>query len=192
MRDYNNDLFDEYSANMLESLCNTPKEQIKLGALTQIVKKYDIYEVLTSISALNLFPDNQNKSDLFDAAIMALLSKPYSAYRRARLPDNNLLQQITRQLSRLEARMRVDPRQMPIKQVKRTTRHLPYTLFKCQTDQHKAMVWHFSYVMTYSWLTVIYRFRVCFWSIYGIEMTSKLSSKKYHSNVALRILYFHR
>lgn len=109
MSDYNDDLFDEYSADMLESLCNTPKEQIKLGALAHIVKKYDIYEVLTSISALNLFPDNQNKSDLFDAAIMALLSKPYGTYRRARLPDSNLLQEITRQISRLEARVRVDP-----------------------------------------------------------------------------------
>ena len=109
MSDYNDDLFDEYSADMLESLCTTPKEQIKLGALAHIVTKYDIYEVLTSISALNLFPDNQNKSDLFDAAIMALLSKPYGTYRRARLPDSNLLQQIARQISRLEARVRVDP-----------------------------------------------------------------------------------
>ena len=63
MSDYNDDLFDEYSADMLGSLCNTPKDQIKLGALAHIVKKYDIFEVLTSISALNLFPDNQNKSD---------------------------------------------------------------------------------------------------------------------------------
>lgn len=44
------------------------------------IKKYDVYDVLARVSALNLVPQNQNKSILLDGLISAILSKKENEY----------------------------------------------------------------------------------------------------------------
>ena len=67
------DLLDRF--NLLEEHFNGENTKEDLAGLCNEIIKYDVYDVLARISALNLIPENQNKAVLFDSLIEYVLRK---------------------------------------------------------------------------------------------------------------------
>lgn len=65
------DLLDRF--NFLEEHFNGEDTKKDIAKLCREIVKYDVYDVLARISALNLIPENQNKAVLFDSLIEYVL-----------------------------------------------------------------------------------------------------------------------
>ena len=65
------DLLDRFK--FLDAHFNGEETKHDITKLRNEVMKYDIYDVIARISALNLIPENQNKAVLFDSLIELLL-----------------------------------------------------------------------------------------------------------------------
>lgn len=78
----NSDVSDtDLLASMLEvPHPTTAEDNQKLDLLVAIIERYDVYDFICRISALNLLIANQNKSILFDALIAKVISKGRSNY----------------------------------------------------------------------------------------------------------------
>ena len=66
------DLLERFK--FLDAHFNGEETKHDITELRNEVMKYDVYDVIARISALNLIPENQNKAVLFDSLIDFLLS----------------------------------------------------------------------------------------------------------------------
>lgn len=73
------------------------------------VKKYDVYDFIARVSALNLMPENQNKSILLDALIASLLTVKRSAYNSTIKMSSGKFRKIINQVDNLKLKIGLDP-----------------------------------------------------------------------------------
>ena len=81
--------------------------------ITSELQKYDVIDYLTKISALYLFPHNQNKSLVFDTLIASILEKPKSYYSGIAKVSNNKFKNITDYSMNFPIAENIDPPEMP-------------------------------------------------------------------------------
>jgi len=73
------------------------------------VKNYDVFDFMARISALNLVPENQNKSILFDALIASLLTLKRTEYTSTNKMSSGKFRKIINQIDNLNLKMALDP-----------------------------------------------------------------------------------
>lgn len=73
------------------------------------IKKYDIYDILARISALNLVPQNQNKSILLDGLISVILSKREKEYCTDCKMSAGKFRKLIERLNNTNLAMSIDP-----------------------------------------------------------------------------------
>ncbi|QTH40277.1 hypothetical protein J4772_22090 [Cohnella sp. LGH] len=73
------------------------------------VKKYDIFDFIARVSALNLVPENQNKSILFDALIASLLSIKRAEYTSFNKMSNGKFRRVISQVESMDLKLGLDP-----------------------------------------------------------------------------------
>jgi len=74
---------------------------------------YDIFDVISRISALNLMIENQNKSIIFDALIAGILTNPREYYRGTARMSSGKFRSIINRLESTGLRRMVDPAENP-------------------------------------------------------------------------------
>lgn len=97
-------------------MCYLKKQNNDKKILEEIVnelKKYDIYDFLTRISALNLLPYNQNKCIVFDAIINAILHTNLEEFTSKNLISINKFNEIINIGMSLDIAKNIDPVCMP-------------------------------------------------------------------------------
>lgn len=73
------------------------------------VKNYDVFDFLARLSALNLVPENQNKSFLFDVLVSSLLTIDRTEYTSNIKMSNGKFRQIINKLDNMNLKIRLDP-----------------------------------------------------------------------------------
>ncbi|MCD9025594.1 hypothetical protein [Cohnella silvisoli] len=73
------------------------------------VKKYDVFDFVARVSALNLLPDNQNKAILLDALVSSLLSLKCNEYTSSNKMSSGKFRSIIYQLDAMDLKRAVDP-----------------------------------------------------------------------------------
>ncbi|WP_170880350.1 hypothetical protein [Paenibacillus odorifer] len=73
------------------------------------VKKYDIFDFIARVSALNLVPENQNKSILLDALIESLLSLKRTECNCSNKISNGKFRRIISQIETMDLKLGLDP-----------------------------------------------------------------------------------
>lgn len=73
------------------------------------VKKYDVFDFITRVSALNLIPENQNKSILFDALIASLLTLKRTEYTSNNKMSSGKFRKIINKINNMDLKMSLDP-----------------------------------------------------------------------------------
>ena len=80
--------------------------------ILNILSNYDVYDVLSKLSALNLLPYNQNKAIVFDYLIDLVLQRGKEEYQASNRISKKRLEQVV-QLSYDYNRIAIDPAEMP-------------------------------------------------------------------------------
>ncbi len=73
------------------------------------IKKYDIFDFIARLSALNLVPENQNKSILFDTIISSILTINRNEFTSNIKMSSGKFRKIINKLNNLDLKMGVDP-----------------------------------------------------------------------------------
>ncbi|WP_378956602.1 hypothetical protein [Pelosinus sp. sgz500959] len=73
------------------------------------VKKYDVFNFIARVSALNLVPENQNKSILCDALIASLLTLKRNEYTSANKMSSGKFRRIINQIDNINLKISLDP-----------------------------------------------------------------------------------
>ena len=73
------------------------------------VKKYDVFDFMARVSALNLVPENQNKSILFDVLIASLLTLKKIEYTSTIKMSSGKFRKIINQVDNMNLKMGMDP-----------------------------------------------------------------------------------
>ncbi|ASN03852.1 hypothetical protein [Virgibacillus necropolis] len=73
------------------------------------IKKYNVYDFVARVSALNLLPENQNKSILFDALITSILTIKRTEYTSTNKMSNGKFRKIINQIDNMNLKMGQDP-----------------------------------------------------------------------------------
>jgi len=76
------------------------------------IKKYDIFDFIARLSALNLVPENQNKSILFDTIISSILTINRNEFTSNIKMSSGKFRKIINKLNNLDLKMGVDPAEM--------------------------------------------------------------------------------
>ncbi|MBR5874732.1 MAG: hypothetical protein IKY90_08380 [Oscillospiraceae bacterium] len=97
----------------LPSLLEKPSKNDIANSITTELKKYDIIDFLNKISALYLFPNNQNKALVFDTLIASILEKPKSYFSGTAKISNNKFQNIVNYSMSFPIAKNIDPPEMP-------------------------------------------------------------------------------
>ncbi len=82
------------------------------SSIMNILSNYDILDVISKLSALNLLPFNQNKAIVFDYIIDLALQSSREEYKSTNIISNKRLEQVV-QLSFDYNRIAIDPAEMP-------------------------------------------------------------------------------
>ncbi|MFW2503469.1 hypothetical protein ACN078_20300 [Clostridium diolis] len=95
--------------NVFSILYNKSDDYNKMQYIVNEVKKYDIFDFIARVSALNLVPENQNKSILFDALIGVLLTTKRSEYISNNKISSGKFRKIINQVDNMNLKRGVDP-----------------------------------------------------------------------------------
>ncbi|AKC63121.1 Uncharacterised protein [Clostridium sporogenes] len=101
------DIGDSY--NTFNKLYDKPGDYKKMQFIINEVKRYDVFDFISRVSALNLIPENQNKSILFDALIESLLTLNRSEYNSSIKISSGKFRKIINQLDKMNLKMSLDP-----------------------------------------------------------------------------------
>ena len=101
------DSYDSYDT--FNKLYNESGDYIEMKCIINEVKKYDIFDFISRVSALNLVPENQNKSILFDALIGSLLTINRSEYTSTIKMSSGKFRKIINQIDNMNLKMELDP-----------------------------------------------------------------------------------
>ncbi|WP_278683263.1 hypothetical protein, partial [Paraclostridium bifermentans] len=97
-------LFDDIYNSVDSSEDNTI-----INKIVNEIKKYDVYDVISRISALNLLPQNQNKSILFDTLISSILFETKESYKCDNIMTHNKFRSIIEKLNSTLVTGMIDP-----------------------------------------------------------------------------------
>lgn len=81
----------------------------KMQKVVNEVKKYDVFDFISRVSALNLIPENQNKSILLDPLIASLLTLKQKEYISTHKMSNGKFRNIIKQIDSMNLSMGLDP-----------------------------------------------------------------------------------
>ena len=101
------DSYDSYDT--FNKLYNESGDYIEMKCIINEVKKYDVFDFISRVSALNLVPENQNKSILFDALIGSLLTINRSEYTSTIKMSSGKFRKIINQIDNMNLKMELDP-----------------------------------------------------------------------------------
>lgn len=85
------------------------RDNKEIQSILNEVKKYDVFDFLARVSALNLVPENQNKSILFDALIASLLTLMRTEYTSSIKMSSGKFRKIINQIDNMNLKMSLDP-----------------------------------------------------------------------------------
>ena len=127
-----NSFFDKEELAMFNFFQNINQESYtydskKIKKLKDEIKKYDIYDFLSSISALNLLPENQCKSVTFNTIISSALSIPEEEINFSNKISMGKLRKIIRDFEELNINKNIDPPEFPF--ISRVLYYNNYNLF---------------------------------------------------------------
>jgi len=91
------------------SFYDKSSDYIKMQKILKEVRKYDVFDFIARVSALNLVPENQNKSILFDALIASLLTLKRSEYNSTNKISSSEFRKIISQINKMDLKMGLDP-----------------------------------------------------------------------------------
>ena len=107
----NEERFYELASLQIQNDNNKDLEEIE--KLKTEIKKYDIYDFLTSVAALNLIPQNQAKSVILNCIISATISIPLENVNFSNKMSINKFKQIIKSFQNLSIRRMIDPPEFP-------------------------------------------------------------------------------
>ncbi|MBQ7300189.1 MAG: hypothetical protein IJW77_10140 [Clostridia bacterium] len=84
-----------------------------LESIINDLAPYDIYDVISRVSALNLLIENQNKSLILDVLIAGILTRPRDGYQGTAKMISGKFRRIINRLETTGLRMMVDPAENP-------------------------------------------------------------------------------
>lgn len=105
-----NDMYKNFNNITIESN-NSDKKKIE--ELKNEIKNYNIYDFLLGISALNLIPENQSKSIIFNTVISAALSIPITDYNMNNKISMGKFKSIVKKFENLDIKRNIDPPEFP-------------------------------------------------------------------------------
>ena len=91
----------------------TTVDDEKIAEIVGEIKKYDVYDFITRVAALNVFPSNQNKCIIFDTLINALLCEDIKSYSSQNIMTAKKFANIISSCSKLNIAKGIDPIEMP-------------------------------------------------------------------------------
>lgn len=104
------DMVDSYNPyNTFNKAYNKSGDYKVMQCIINEVKKYDVYDFISRLSALNLVPENQNKSILFDALIGSLLTISQSEYTSTIKMSSGKFRKIINQIDNMDLKVALDP-----------------------------------------------------------------------------------
>lgn len=131
---FNNDLLDiDFSEEKFYELVNKSINQDnesdidKIEYLKNQIKNYDIYDFINSISALNLIPNNQSKSVIFNTMISTALSIPKEDINFSNKISISKFKKLVREFENLAVTRNIDPAEFPY--ISRIIFYKNYNLF---------------------------------------------------------------
>lgn len=95
--------------NDLKGLFENDETINELEDIVDVVKKYDVYDVIARISGLNLISHNQNKSVLLDSLIAAILHEKEDEYNSTYKVSHGKFRGLIEQLNNTNLAMSIDP-----------------------------------------------------------------------------------
>lgn len=85
----------------------------KIESLKHTIKNYDIYDFINSVSALNLIPNNQSKSVIFNVIISTALSIPKEEINFSNKMSMSNFRKIIKDFEDLDIKRNIDPAEFP-------------------------------------------------------------------------------
>lgn len=88
---------------------NKSRDNKVLKKIIDEIKKYDVFDFISRVSALNLIPENQNKSILLDAIIASLLTLKRDKYTSTNKMSSGKFRNLIKQIDNMDLRKGLDP-----------------------------------------------------------------------------------
>ena len=110
--DYDERFLNETELNPINAFNNAYKKSSDIKEIQSIldeVKRYDIFDFLAKLSALNLIPENQNKSILFDTLVASVLTLNRNDYTSKNKMSSGRFRKIINRLGSLDLKSSIDP-----------------------------------------------------------------------------------
>lgn len=102
-----NDLFNElYNQNKSKDI-----EIVK--NILDIVKKYNVYDIIARLSALNLVPENQNKATIIEPIVAAILTLPKKEIKSEIIMSAGKFKKIINLIEQMDLKQAIDPPENP-------------------------------------------------------------------------------
>lgn len=89
------------------------KDKLIVERILNEVKKYDVYDIIEKLSALNLIPENQNKATIIEPIIAAILTLPKSELTSEYKISIGKLKKIVRLIEDMQLVSAIDPPENP-------------------------------------------------------------------------------
>lgn len=106
---------------------NNDSDMDKIEYLKNQIKNYDVYDFINSISALNLIPNNQSKSVIFNTMISTALSIPKEDINFSNKMSISKFRKLVREFENLAITRNIDPAEFPF--ISRIIFYKNYNLF---------------------------------------------------------------
>lgn len=107
---------DQNAENPFEfdfSALNCKESEGEAKELLELIKKYNIYDFIAKLSALNIVPENQNKCIVFDYIINMILCEDSEDFCSENRMSNNMFQNIINKSMSLPISSGIDPIESP-------------------------------------------------------------------------------
>ena len=100
---------------------------LKIEELKKEIKNYNIYDFLLGVASLNLIPENQSKSLIFNTIISAAFSIPMTDYNMNNKMSMGKFKSIVKRFEKLSIKRNIDPPEFPF--IQRVIFYKNYDLF---------------------------------------------------------------
>lgn len=140
---YDEDKLYEKFNKIIEESNNS--DILKIEALKNEIKNYDIYDFLLGVSSLNLIPENQSKSIIFNTIISAALSIPITDYNMNNKISIGKFKSIVKRFEKLDIKRNIDPPEFPF--IQRVIFYKNYDLFMGVNNVSNLDIQSFLYVL---------------------------------------------
>ena len=140
---YDEDKLYEIFNKMTEESNNS--DILKIESLKNEIKNYDIYDFLLGVSSLNLIPENQSKSIIFNTIISTALSIPITDYNMNNKISMGRFKSIVKKFENLNIKRNIDPPEFPF--IQRVIFYKNYDLFMGVNNVSNLDIQSFLYVL---------------------------------------------